>query len=29
MKYARNSVFLSGGDAYVGELLELYKGVEY
>ena len=25
----RNSVFLSSGDAYVGELLELHKGVEY
>ena len=24
-----NSVFLSSGDAYVGELLELHKGVEY
>ena len=25
----RNLVFLSSGDAYVGELLELHKGVEY
>ena len=24
-----NSVFFSSGDAYVGELLELHKGVEY